>query len=68
MQIFAENRRKPQNFAETRLSHLVLGVKFPGPFLAGNCAEKPIHWVPNVKGVGSEDLTQTVGKLQKIGR
>ena len=27
------------------LSHS-LGVKFPGPFLAGNCAEKPILWVP----------------------
>ena len=23
-----------------------LGVKFAGPFLAGNCAEKPILWVP----------------------
>ena len=23
-----------------------LGVKFPGPFLAGNCAKTPIHWVP----------------------
>ena len=23
-----------------------LGVKFPGPFLAGSCAEKPILWVP----------------------
>ena len=22
-----------------------LGVKFPGPFLAGNCAEKPLLWV-----------------------
>ena len=23
-----------------------LGVKFPGPFFAGNCAEKPLSWVP----------------------
>ena len=33
-----------------------LGVKFPGPFLVGNCAEKPGHVVgANLKG-GSEDF------------
>ena len=31
-------------------------VKFPGPFLAGNCAEKIIYWVPLWRG-GSFLLT-----------
>ena len=46
----------------------MLRVKFLDPFLAGNCAEKPILIVgANLKG-GSEDSTEMEGKSQKMGR
>ena len=51
--------------ARKRRSEL-LDVKFPGPFFAGTCAEKPICWVPTLVR-GSEILSQKVGRLQKIG-
>ena len=36
------------------------------PFLAGNCAENPIHRVPISRGGGVRISTDKVGKLQKI--
>ena len=45
-----------------------LGVKFLGPFVAGNCAAKPIHWLQNLKGGGVRISTDNAGKLQNIGR
>ena len=46
---------------------LKFGVKFLRPFFPGNCAEKPMYWVPSWRK-GSEIPTQKVGKWQKIGR
>ena len=37
-------------------------MKFPGPFLAGNCAESRIYWVPIRRG-GSEDLHRQGWKI-----
>ena len=41
---------------------VLLGVKFPGPFLAGNCAEKPRLQVLIWRGV-SEDFRRNGGKI-----
>ena len=45
-----------------------VGVKFRGAFVAGNCAEKPVDWVPIRRGGAVRIPTQKVGNLQKIGR
>ena len=39
-----------------------LGVQFPGPFFAGNCAEKHMLWVPIRRG-GSEDFHRKRWKI-----
>ena len=50
--------RFPNGGSETKSPHPILnlnftstlGVKFPGLFLTGNCAEKPQIWEPNFGG------------------
>ena len=38
--------RRRGNLGGICIKRQFLGVKFSGPFLAGNCAEKPLLWVP----------------------
>ena len=45
----------------------ILGVKFPCPVLASNCAEKPILWMP-IEGGAVRFCTEKGGKSQKAGR
>ena len=49
-------------FENSGKTNFLFGVKFPGPFLAGNCAEKPQMWVLIWKW-GSEDFHRKRGKI-----
>ena len=40
-----------------------LGVKFPGPFLVGNCAEKPIYCRCQFEGGAVRFSTESGGKI-----